>query len=132
MNDDSPKLLVVTDQGLIPRLTEYALKVAVRLDLEIIVLFVDEESHWEDTAQHRSKVEKFEAKVEKEAAVFTSLAWKSSVNVTTVVDVDSRESAIARIREQDESIRFILSDRNEEDNEAKNRQNPQMTVLRPA
>ncbi len=47
MNDDSPKLLVVTDQRLIPRLTEYALKVVVRLDLEIIILFVDEENHWE-------------------------------------------------------------------------------------
>ncbi len=131
MNDDSPKLMVVTDQRLIPRLTEYALKVAVRLDLEIIVLFVDEESHWEDTAQHRSKVKKFEAKVKKEAAAFTSLARKYSVKVTAVVDVDRRESAIARIREQDESIRFILSDCNKEDNAAKNRQHPQITVLRP-
>ncbi len=131
MNNGSPKLLVVVDNGLPPKLAEYALKVAVRLDLEIIVLFIDEESTWEDTAQHRSKVEHFEAKVEKEAAAFTSLSWKSSINVTTIVDVDDREKAISRISEQDEGIRFILSDTagNQDGNDD---DHPQLTVIRPA
>jgi hypothetical protein len=131
MDNESPKLLVVADNGLPPKTAEYALKVAVRLDLEIIVLFIDEESTWEDTAQHRSKVELFEAKVEKEAASFTSLAWKSSINVTTIVDVDDREAAISRISEQDEGIRFILSGRTE-DQGGNTNDHPRLTVIRPA
>jgi hypothetical protein len=129
MDTAPPKLLVVADTGLSPRLAEYALKVAVRLDLEIIVLFIDEKNSWENTRQHRSKVEDFETRVEQEAAAFTSLAWKSSVNVTTIVDVDQKETAITRIREQDQSIRFILTDADEKEGKSKTRQ-PQLTVIR--
>ena len=131
MDNKAQKLLVVANVGLPSKLAEYALKVAVRLDLEIIVLFINEESTWEDTDQHRSKVKNFKAEIEKEAALFTSLAWKSSINVTTIVDVDDRKTAISRISEQDEGIRFILSDtaENQDDN---NDDQPQLTVIRPA
>jgi hypothetical protein len=132
MDNDSPKLLVVVDAGLSPRLAEYALEVAVRLDLEIIVLFVDEESSWQDQDELRRRVVELESRGEHEAAAFTSLAWKSSVNVTTIVDVDKRESAVARIREQDESIRFILSDTEGEQGTGNRPQQPQLTVIRPA
>ena len=129
MDNTSPKLLVVADTGLASNLAEYALKVAIRLDLEIIVLFIDEESTWEDTVQHRTKVENFEAKVEKGAASFTSLAWKSSINVTTVVDVGDRDAAVARISEQDRGIRFILSNTRDNQN-GNNDGHPQLTVIR--
>lgn len=132
MDNNPPKLLVIADTGLSARLAEYALEVAVRLDLEIIVLFLDEQSSREDVAAIREKVEELETRVEQEAASFTSLAWKSSVKVTTIVDVDSRESAIAGIRGQDDSIRFILADTAEANGPESGLQRPKLTVIRPA
>ena len=40
MDRDTPKILVIADQALTSQLSDYALKVAVRLDLEIVVLFL--------------------------------------------------------------------------------------------
>jgi len=131
MDNTSPKLLVVTDTGLTPKLAEYALNVAVRLDLEIIVLFINEDSTWQDSHQHRSKVESFEAEVEKEAVAFTSLAWKSSINVTVIVDVGGKKEAIARIREQDPGIQFILSNTEEDQAAGDIDEQPHLTVIRP-
>jgi hypothetical protein len=133
MDRESPKLLVVAGGGLTASLAQYALKVAVRLTLEIIVLFVDEDVSWTDTRQHRSKVECFKTKVEAEAAEFSTLAWKSSVNVTTIVDVNSRESAIAQVRALEPGIRFILSDTlNDPENKGTGQNGyPKLTVIRP-
>jgi len=132
MDGKAPKLLVVAGDRLAPQLAEYALKVAVRLDLGIIVLFVDEDRAGTSDGRGRDAVERFEAEVEKEAAEFSARALKMAVKVTTIVDVDSRVSAIAQVREQEPEIRFILSD-DEQDNEgAAGRQYPRLTVIRPA
>jgi len=131
MNRESPKLLVVAGAGLTSNLAEYALKVAIRLDLEIIVLFVDENEKWTSVHQHRSAVERFEAVVEGAAAEFSTLAWKSAVNVTTVVDVNSRESAIAQVRAQEPGIRFMLSDSFDQEKKSHDHQPPKLTIIRP-
>ncbi len=128
---ESPKLLVVTDNKLIPHVVEYALKVAVRLDLEIVVLFVDEETFCSNEEQRRRGVERFKSEVKTEAAGFAGLAWKMEVKVTTIVDVSDRESAIARAIEQETKIRFILSgaaDAEDDNNEGKT--HPRLSVLR--
>jgi len=108
---EHPKLLVVTGNQLSPNLAEYALTVAVRLDLEVIVLFVNESSHDLSDENRRNAVVRFKAEIEKNASAFTSLAWASSIKVTTIVDVNDRETAIARAREQEPEIRFILYDK---------------------
>ena len=132
MDGKAPKLLVVAGNRLAPQLAEYALKVAVRLDLGIIVLFVDEERAGTSDGRGRDAVERFEAEVEKEAAGFSARALKMAVKVTTIVDVDSRASAIALVREQEPEIRFILSDDEQDNKGAAGRQYPRLTVIRPA
>ena len=132
MDKESPKLLVVAGTKLTPGIADYALKVAVRLDLEIILLFIDDAGTWSNTREHRAEVERFEARVEKDAAAFSTLAWKSAVKVTTIVDVGNRKAAIDRIREQDQTVRFILSDINDEQKvEGMDDRHPQLTVIRP-
>ncbi len=132
MNRKAPKLLVVAGNRLDPLLAEYALNVAVRLDLEIIVLFV-RDSVWLNDGGHRSEVERFETEVESEVAEFSARALKMDVNVTIIVDVDNRESAITQVREHEPEIRFILSgaaDGNE--GGSTSGQHPRLMVIRPS
>jgi len=131
MERESPKLLVVTGNKLNSQVVEYALKVAVRLDLEIVVLFVDEETFYSNEEQRRRAVERFNTEVKAEAAGFAGLAWKMEVKVTTIVDVSDRESAIAKAIEQETKIRFILSggvDTEAGNNEGK--AHPRLSVIR--
>ncbi|HEB70965.1 MAG TPA: hypothetical protein ENI88_15295 [Desulfobulbus sp.] len=132
MDRKAPKLLVVVGDRIDPLLAEYALKVAVRLDLAIIVLFVDEDSGGRGAGQGREAVEHFEAVVEGEAAEFSARALKMAVKVTTVVDVDDRASAIAQLRKQEPEIRFILADdENDKERGTADRPYPRLTVIRP-
>ncbi len=109
MIKDSPKLLVVTGDGLATSLTNYALKVAIRLDLDIFFLFVATECASAGVKHRRKLVKELSRKIEEKVAAFTSLARKSGIQVTVVVDTGGREEAINRLRSQDSAIRFILS-----------------------
>jgi len=135
MDRKAPKLLVVAGNRLSQQLAEYALKVAVRLDMDIIVLFVDEAGARGEDGRRRSKVERFEVEVEREAAEFSARALRMdvTVTVTTIIDVDTRESAIELAREQEPEIRFILSDAAHESGggDAAAGQHPRLTVIRP-
>ncbi len=138
MDRDSPKLLVIAEQNLTPKLSDYALKVAIRLDLEIIVLFCLEKGVHDpgrrqpldqmdqtrytgepDTRQHNtmyrysdeySGIGSGDGKkmFEHQAADFAAKAWKVGVKVSTVVDVGGKEQAIAKIRGRETEIHFLL------------------------
>ncbi len=128
---ESPKLLLVTGNRLNPQVVEYALKVAVRLDLEIVVLFVDDKTYCSNEEQRRRGLERFKTEVKGEAAGFAGLAWKMEVKVTTIVDVSDRESAIAKAIEQETKIRFILSGAvGAEDDNDEGKVHPRLAVLR--
>ena len=139
MDRATPKLLVIADQDLSSRLSDYALKVAIRLDLEIIVLFLldkvvedaqfplplyqkgqyvdigEDGKFHSDTVHYFSdghsgiKIDDIKKRFEREAADFAAKAWKVGVKVLTVVDVEGKERAIARIRRLEPEIRFLLS-----------------------
>ena len=99
---------MVTGNSLSPHVARYAIKVAVRLDLDIMLLFVGENSLIPD--EQEEQVVRFRSKAEKVATEFTDLARKSSVSVTTVIDLDERKEAIRRARQGEANIRFILTD----------------------
>ncbi|HHB76112.1 MAG TPA: hypothetical protein ENK84_06190 [Desulfobulbus sp.] len=139
MDRTAPKLLIIADQGLTSRLSDYALKVAIRLDLEIIVLFLldkvvedselppllDQVDRYRDAGEnntiHNDTVHYFsdghsdiiladtKKRFEQEAADFAVKAWKAGIKVITVVDVEGKERAIAKIRRREPEIRFLLS-----------------------
>ncbi len=133
MTSQTSKILLVIGDALPPRFAEYALTMAQRLDLEIVALFVDTETKWRSSAEKQKAVRRFEASVEGEAARFAAQAWEKAVNVITIVDVDSMESAIEAVREQEQEIRFILSCNQiggeEIDSDS---HHPKLTVLKPA
>ncbi len=132
MNRETPKLLVVAGTTMTSELARYALKVAVRLDLEIIVLFiVDKQLKKEDIHEYQQARAKFEKMIEKEMAEFSALAWRSAVKVTTVVDEDDRELAISKIKQQEPEIRIVLSATSRKQlNEDFGNGHPRLTVIR--
>jgi len=126
MDRNTPKLLIIADQELSSRLSDYALKVAIRLDLEIIVLFLldkvvedsnfphllDPVCRYRDLGQNDTK-----KRIDQEAADFAAKAWKAGIKVLTVVDVEGKERAIAKIRRREPEIRFLLSNITEDKQE---------------
>jgi len=122
----TPKLALVAETRLTSDLCEYALKVAVRLDLDIIVLFVGKRN-----ADHAMTTRELEQAVEEEAAAFTARAWKESVQVTTVVDSADQEVALQRLRQGNPDIRFVLTRAGVDapDNQEQESQH-QLTVIR--
>ena len=132
MDREREKLLVVAGRRLDSRLAEYAINVAVRLDLEILLLFVDEEHASLDGGELKQRVARFSAEMEKTATEFTTLAWKDSVKVTTIIDVDERKTAVSRIRKEDPGIRFIVSDDTGERAGEEDKPYPRLQVIRPS
>ena len=127
---NAEKLLVVTGADLPSSLSGYALKVALRLDLDILVLFVAGSGEHLDAGQRKKRIEQFTREIEKDAASFTILARRSEVRVTVVVDVGNQEEAVARLRAQEPSIRFILTENPETGREEKNTTAlPRITVV---
>ena len=110
MERNAAKLLMVTENGLPSELASYALKVAMRLDLEIFLLFVTAAGAHLSVEQRKKLIEQYKQQIEEDAASFTTLAWKSGVRVTVIVDTGRQDEAIARIRAQEPAIRFILSE----------------------
>ena len=104
----TPKLALVTETRLAGDFCEYALKLAVRLDLDIIVLFVGPMDS--DPAMTTAELEQ---RIEEEAAAFTARAWNESVQVTTVVDRADQDTALQKLRQDNPDIRFVLTSLNE-------------------
>jgi aspartokinase len=122
----TPKLALVAETRLTPDLCEYALKVAVRLDLEIIVLFVGKRH-----GDHAITTRELEQAVEEEAAAFTARAWKESIRVTTVVDSADQETALQRLRQGNPDICFVLTGAGVDAANSQEQENRhQLTVIR--
>jgi hypothetical protein len=133
MDKKGSKILVVTKDVLSPKLAEYALTVAQRLDMEIVVLFVDPHTSWSSNKERNEAVKRFESVVKGDAAKFSALAWELDINVITIVDVDSMESAVNTVCEQEPDIRFIISDDADQGtgNDKHTEPHPTLTVVRP-
>ena len=101
----TPKLALVAGTRLSPELGDYALKVAVRLDLDIVVLFTGE-----DKKGPKVSLKKLERVVEAEAAAFSARAWRKSVQVTTVVDAADQKTALQNLQKNNPDICFVLAD----------------------
>lgn len=100
----TPKLALVAQDRLPEELCDYALEVAVRLDLDIIILFAGEKSDGQSgSAEEQKQI------IEEQAAAFSARAWRKSVQVTTVVDVAEPETALKRLQKGNPDVCFVLT-----------------------
>ncbi len=132
MQREKQKILVVADTTLPHRTGLYAINVAVRLDLEIIVLFIVEEGVlFDDCKEKQTKFEEIKKEIQREMVDFSTRAWKSGIKVTVVVNMHDREQAITDIQMREPEIRFVLSatENDRQDVEA-DIHHPRLTVIR--
>ncbi|WP_456385121.1 hypothetical protein [Desulfolithobacter sp.] len=105
-----PKILVVGGDSFSEPLMEYALKMAQRLDFEIISLNIGEDMLTLSGTEREQEEVRFYERAKSSAADFAEQGRKMSVNVTSVIDINEKKKAIAEMEKQDSSIRYILSE----------------------
>ncbi len=105
-----PKILVVSGESFSRPLMEYALKMAQRLDFEIISLNVNEEILSLSGAERERAEARFYGQAKRSAADFAAQGREMNVTVRSVVEINDKKKAIAAMEEQDPAIRYILSE----------------------
>ncbi len=103
------KVLMVQDGEYMPQVTDYALKMAQRLDCEIIALDVtDKPLHFSGDRLQRES-DRFIEMARKNAENFASQAAAQGIKVEHIMDIASPEEVVARVSANDAGIRYVLS-----------------------
>ncbi len=105
-----PKILVVSGESFSGPLVEYALKMAQRLDFEIISLSVNEEIVSLAGGEREQAAARFYERAKRAAADFAGQGREMNVRVTSVIDINDRQKAIEEMEQQEPAIRYILSE----------------------
>ena len=103
------KVLMVQDGEYIPQVTDYALKVAQRLDCEIIALDVTDKPLQFSGDRKIRETDRFMDMAKKNAQDFTVLAKEKGIKVEHIMDIGNPEEVIARVSAADAGIRYVLS-----------------------
>jgi len=103
------KILMVQDGDYIPQVTEYAMKMAQRLDCEIIALDVTDKPLQFSGDRKARESDRFTEMATQNAARFSSVAEAQGVKVEHIMDIDNPEKVIARVSSADAGIRYVLS-----------------------
>ncbi len=103
------KVLMVQDGDYMTQVTDYAMKMAQRLDCEIIALDVTEKP-LQFTGERRTREsDRFMEMARMNVAKFTAQALACGIKVEHIMDISDPEEAIARVSAADAGIRYVLS-----------------------
>jgi hypothetical protein len=91
------------------QVTDYALKMAQRLDCEIIALDVTEKPLQFSGDRRTRESDRFMEMAGKNAKQFTSQAIAHGIKVKHMMDIGDPEEVIARVSAADAGIRYVLS-----------------------
>lgn len=108
-NNASTKVLMVQDGEYLPQVTEYALKMAQRLDCEIIALDVTDKPLQFSGDRQLRETDRFIEMATRSAEKFTSQATAQGVKVEHIMDIANPEEVVARVSAADAGIRYVLS-----------------------
>jgi hypothetical protein len=103
------KVLMVQDGEYMPQVTDYALKMAQRLDCDVIALDVTEKPLQFSGDRKVRESDRFIEMARKNAEKFISQAAAQGIKVRHIMDIDSPEDVIARVSAADAGIRYVLS-----------------------
>ena len=121
------KVLMVQDGDYMQQVTDYALKMAERLDCEIIALDVTEKPLQFSGDRKKRETDRFMDRVEKNSKAFISQAQARGITVEHIVNICAPEEAIASVSNADAGIRYVLSKPDEQD--ASSRKRPHVPVF---
>jgi predicted enzyme involved in methoxymalonyl-ACP biosynthesis len=103
------KVLMVQDGEYMTQVTDYALKMAQRLDCEIIALDVTEKPLQFSGERKARESDRFIEMARQNAKKFTSQATAQGIKVEHIMDIDKPEKVVARVSAADAGIRYVLS-----------------------
>jgi hypothetical protein len=103
------KVLMVQDGEYMQQVTDYAMKMAQRLDCEIIALDVtDKPLHFSGDRKRRES-ERFMELAQQNADKFTAQATARGIKVEHIMDIGNPDEVVARLSSEDAGIRYVLS-----------------------
>jgi len=103
------KVLMVQDGEYLPQVTEYALRMAQRLDFEIIALDVTDKPLQYNGDRRTRESDRFMEMARVNAARFTRQAKACGVKVKHIMNISNPEESIAQVSGADAGIRYVLS-----------------------
>ena len=103
------KVLMVQDGEYMPQVTNYALKMAGRLNSEIIALDVTDKPLQFSGERKARESERFMELAKKNAEAFTAKAKDQGIKVQHIMDIGDPEEVMARVGADDAGIRYVLS-----------------------
>jgi hypothetical protein len=121
------KILMVQDGDHLTQVTDYALKMAQRLDCEIIALDVSDRPLQFSGERKERERNRFQEKSRQNAVSFALQAESQGVNIHHVMEIAVPEEVIARLSAEDAGIRYVLTKPDQESIRA-NQERPQVPV----
>ena len=121
------KILVVQDGDYLSQVTDYALKMAQRLDCEIIALDVTDSPLQFSGERRVRESSRFQERARLSAANFTLQAESQGVNIKHIMEIADPEEIVARLSAEDVGIRYVLTKPDQESLRA-NQERPQVPV----
>jgi len=103
------KVLMVQDGEYMQQVTDYALKMAQRLDCEIIALDVTDKPLQFSADRRARETDRFMDMARNNAEKFSSLAQARGIKVEHIMDIGVPEEVIARVSGADAGVRYVLS-----------------------
>lgn len=104
-----PKILMVQDGDYLPQVTDYAIKMAQRLDCEVIALDVTNAPLQFSGDRKERESERFFEKARLNAAQFSRHAEEQGVKMKHIMEIAEQETVIARLSAEDAGIRYVLT-----------------------
>jgi hypothetical protein len=103
------KVLMVQDGEYMPQVTDYAMKLAQRLDCDIIALDVTAAPLQFSGDRQEFEIQRFMERATKSAEKFITQAEAQGVKVEHIMDVDNPEVVTARVSDANLGVRYVLS-----------------------
>ena len=103
------KVLMVQDGEYMQQVTDYAMKMAQRLDCEIIALDVTDRPLQFSGDRRTRETDRFMDMARHNSKIFASLAQARGIKVEHIMDIGVPEEVIARVSAADAGIRYVLS-----------------------
>ncbi len=108
-NNAPTKILMVQDGDYMQQVTDYALKMAGRLDCEIIALDVTDKPLQFSGDRQTRETSRFMDMARDNAEKFINLAKAREIKVSHIMDIGTPEEVIARVSSEDAGVRYVLS-----------------------
>jgi len=121
------KILMVQDGDHLTQVTDYAMKMAQRLDCEIIALDVSDRPLQFSGDRKERESNRFQEKSRRNAANFALQAESQGVNMLHIMEIAVPEEVIARLSAEDAGIRYVLTKPDQESLRG-NQERPQVPV----